>query len=132
MQAVRPLKHPVNGATLVLVNVGKWDPSVASFDDLILGISFLLEELLLTPSFQLHGCHAIYDLSGFGVTHLWQLSYSRLKIMFKIILVRIKERQENEPKKKVLIRIEIRSGSLLGLLESISSILQASSCHSSN
>jgi len=88
MKAIRLLKHPVNGNTLILLNVGKWDTSVASFEVGVMSISFLLEELLLDPSFQIHGCQALWDLSEFGFSHIWQLSYSRVKLLLKVLLVR--------------------------------------------
>jgi len=84
MKTLRPLKHPVSGTTLILVNFGKWATSATSFDDFILSVSSLLERPFTGSSVPAEWMpYAIVELSEFGFSHLWQLTYSRIKFPIK-------------------------------------------------
>jgi len=79
MKILRLLKHRVNGATLTFMNMGNWDASLTPFEEIVMALSYVWEELLLDPQFQAHGGHYVVDLSDFGFSHLWHLNYHKVK-----------------------------------------------------
>jgi len=89
MKILRLLKHRVNGATVPCMNIGKWDTSVTSFEEIVMASSYVLEELLQDPQFQIHGAHYIVDLSDFRFSHLWHLSYQKVKFGITSTMVRL-------------------------------------------
>jgi len=121
LDAVRLLKHRINGAYVVFASVGKWDPSVACLKDMEGAGSFVIEELFQDPQLQINGLMGVVDVSGFGFCHARQINYHEVKFLLKCVLVR-RKRKFNQKKNSVteLWFCSCRKCFRFGSLESIS------------
>ncbi|XP_014285848.1 alpha-tocopherol transfer protein isoform X1 [Halyomorpha halys] len=75
-----------NGRRIIILKIGKWDPSTTSVDDLFKAVVATLEVGILEPRAQILGGIAIFDMEGLTMNHAWHMTPS---IVHKVIQVTV-------------------------------------------
>jgi len=86
LNCMQVLKRRWNGTTLVYAKIENWDTAVASLKDVAIATSFVVEESLHDQEFQINGFCVIMDVSGFGLSHIREMTYHNLKLTIQMLV----------------------------------------------
>lgn len=75
-----------NGRRIIILKVGKWDPSTTPVEDLFKATIAILEVGILEPRAQILGGVAILDMEGLTMNHAWQITPSVVSKVVEIMV----------------------------------------------